>query len=50
VGTKVRYSRVGRGGRRIIWLSFAVFEEVKYRRDSGRGGGVSLFSLTFGVD
>ena len=38
------------GSSRNIWLSFAVFEEVKYRRDSGRGGGVSLFSLTFGVD
>ena len=50
MGTKVRYSRVGRRGRRVIWLSFAVFEEDKYRRDSGRGGGVSLFSLTFEAD
>ena len=50
MGTNVRYSRVGCGGRRVIWLSFAGFVEVKYRRDSGRGGGVSLFSLTFGVD
>jgi hypothetical protein len=48
VGTKVRYSRVGRRG--VTRLSCWTVEKVGNRRDLGGGGGVSLFSLTFGAD
>ena len=50
MGMKVRYSRVGRGGRCEVWRCLTVFEEVENWRDLGGRGGVSLFPDTFRVD